>query len=656
MRTRPLLCLAAGLLASLPVLAQTGPDTAAELSLEELMRQSINQVTRDVEVSTASRFAQGATRAPSLTYVVTQADIETHGLRNLADILRTLPGLYVTNNTIFTYVGARSLGRPGDLNTRLLFLLDGRRLNETIDDAGAIGPEFPVDADQIERVEFTPGPGSALYGNNAFFGVVNVVTKRADKLAPLELRVGAATLGGRDWRISSARRSADNLEWGVSLSGFDQPRLELPDYVDAASAADYRRHDWDRGSKGSAYLAWDGLTLRIGHQQRLRGVAAIPEFDPPYSLVQGYHRTRATFASATYERALGEDWDLWLSLASQRSLYRVDSPFYDEGPDLLTYHSRFRGRWSTAEIRLGTQRWRGHYVTAGLDYQHDAEQLIDYGVLGEGVDMAFMGTDRRLGLYVQDEWRFAARQTLVLGLRQDRSDGAGRRLNPRLSWIWNAQENADLRLMYGSAFRGSNLNEFQLNQFYEQPTPRAERLRSLELAWDHAPSRQWRYQVSVYEARMRDLITASGEDGFFANSGPVRSRGIDLGLFAHWGQGQQLQMSWSLQRGRDDRGIGLSNSPKHLLKAQWSMPLGTLRLGLQLLAISRHDTEFVQQPGNALLNANALWRPDLLTDVQFGVYNLADRHYGERSDSGAGPAEKQEGRVFRLVLTRRFGS
>ena len=129
-----------------------------------------------------------------------------------------------------------------------------------------------------------------------------------------------------------------------------------------------------------------------------------------------------------------------------------------------------------------------------------------------------------------------------------------------------------------------------------------------------------------------------------------------MGLKAHSGHGQQARLSWSLQHTRDDACRPLSNSPKQLVKAQWSMPVGPVRVGLQMLAIARHDTEFVRQGGHVIVHATALWRVGLLTDLQLGLYNLANRQYSERSDSGAGPGERQEGRMFRFSITRRFGS
>jgi iron complex outermembrane receptor protein len=156
----PKLCAwAAGLLPALALWPVQAQQTVQDPpTLEELLRQAPSEVTRDIEESTSSRFARSAAQAPSVTYVVTDVEIARQGLRNMADILRAMPGLYVADDGEFSYIGARGLGRPGDFNARLLFLIDGMRVNENICDAGLLGPEFFVDVDLIDRVEYAPAP------------------------------------------------------------------------------------------------------------------------------------------------------------------------------------------------------------------------------------------------------------------------------------------------------------------------------------------------------------------------------------------------------------------------------------------------------------------------------------------------------------------
>lgn len=114
-----------------------------------------------LDVFSASKFVQKVGEAPSAVTVITAADIRTYGYRSLADILRSMRGLYVSCDHNCSCVGARGLSRPGDYNTRVLLLLDGYRLNDNVYEGALVGSEFNLDVDLIERVEFVPGPGAS---------------------------------------------------------------------------------------------------------------------------------------------------------------------------------------------------------------------------------------------------------------------------------------------------------------------------------------------------------------------------------------------------------------------------------------------------------------------------------------------------------------
>jgi len=81
----------------------------------------------------------------------------------------------------------RSFGRPGDYNSRILLLIDGHRTNDNIYNQALVGAEGVIDVDLIDRVEIIRGPGSSLYGSNAFLAVVNIVTKRGRDLKGTEV-------------------------------------------------------------------------------------------------------------------------------------------------------------------------------------------------------------------------------------------------------------------------------------------------------------------------------------------------------------------------------------------------------------------------------------------------------------------------------------
>ncbi|HTH10691.1 MAG TPA: Plug domain-containing protein, partial [Acidovorax sp.] len=124
-----------------------------------------------IEVTTASRYTQTALEAPAMVSVVTAEDILLFGYRTLAEVLAGMRGLYVSYDRSYHYLGNRGFATPGDYNTRVLLLVNGVRFNDNLYDQASIGTDFPLDLDLIDRVEFVPGPGSAVYGANAFFGV-----------------------------------------------------------------------------------------------------------------------------------------------------------------------------------------------------------------------------------------------------------------------------------------------------------------------------------------------------------------------------------------------------------------------------------------------------------------------------------------------------
>ncbi len=174
-------------------------------SLEELTQKGLATSPKDITVTTASKYRQNSRQTPAALRVITAENIRTFGYRTLAEALRSLPGVYISNDRNYSYIGVRGFGKQGDYNTRVLLLIDGERMNDDVYDGAYFTNEFPVDINLIERIEFMPGPGSAIYGNNAFFGVINVITKRGKDFngAELSAEYGSFdTYKGRGTRLS----------------------------------------------------------------------------------------------------------------------------------------------------------------------------------------------------------------------------------------------------------------------------------------------------------------------------------------------------------------------------------------------------------------------------------------------------------------------
>src|SRR5262245_61646857 len=249
---------------------QQRPRDPTELTLDELMRMEIPKVYG------ASKYEQKTTEAPSSVTIVTSEEVKKYGHRTLADILQSVRGLYVTYNRNYSFLGTRGFNR-GDFNSRILLLVDGHRVNNSLSDGAFLGTEFILDVDLIDRVEVIRGPGSALYGNNAFFGVINVVTKRGEQIKGAEVSGAVASYDTYEGRFTYGNRFPDGVEMLVSGTYYDShgPLVD--------------RADDDTFGSFFGSIAYSDFTLQGGFISREKGVPT-----GVFGTVPGDPRTRTT--------------------------------------------------------------------------------------------------------------------------------------------------------------------------------------------------------------------------------------------------------------------------------------------------------------------------------------------------------------------------
>lgn len=214
----------------------------------------------------ASKHEQKVTEAPSAVTLVTAEEIKQQGHRTLADVLNGVPGFYVTGDRGFNYVGVRGFNRPGDYGGRILLTVDGQRVNDPIFDASPSGLDFPLDVDLIERVEVIRGPGSSLYGNNALFGVINVITRRGRDFKGVEGSFSAGGFATYAGRLSYGNQFSNGVELAVSGSYFDsggEANLFYPEYSSVRQGVATHR-DGSHGGSLFSSLSYRDFSLQSG--------------------------------------------------------------------------------------------------------------------------------------------------------------------------------------------------------------------------------------------------------------------------------------------------------------------------------------------------------------------------------------------------------
>ncbi len=193
--------LLASLLAAFPVSADETLDIT-ELPFEQLLT---------TEIITADKLARQISDAASAVSIVTAQDIRAFGYRSLSDILNSMRGLWMSHDISYGYLGGRGYGAPGDYAGRITLLIDGYRAPESYYGQSFFGSEGFLDVELIERVEYIPGPGSSSYGDSAFLGVINVITKHGKDFNSTQL---SREFGSHNWqknRLTSGKEFANGL-------------------------------------------------------------------------------------------------------------------------------------------------------------------------------------------------------------------------------------------------------------------------------------------------------------------------------------------------------------------------------------------------------------------------------------------------------------
>jgi outer membrane receptor protein involved in Fe transport len=653
------------LLTPVPAAAQDAQQLT-DLTLEELMRITVERVFG------ASQRLQPVTEAPASVSIVTADDIHRYGYRTLADILRGVRGLYVSDDRNYSYVGVRGFARPGDYNTRVLLLVDGHRVNDNIYDQAGIGGELGIDASLFERVEIIRGPASSLYGTSAFFAVVNIITKSGASLGGGSVALEGGTLGTRRANLAFGRRRANGLDFafsGTYQRSEGTARLYFPEFDSPAtnSGVAERLDDEQLGQFFGRvnFRNWT-VTGAVGGREKAVPTAS---FGTVFNEQQARERTtdRRALVHAQYDRTLGR-----ARVAGRVSFNRYS---YDglyplpadeaEGAALANYDSAVGTRWGI-DARLTRAAPGKQDVTLGLEFFHNLQQdqRNSYDRPTEW-DFAIERSSRQGAIYIQDQIRVRPRFLLDLGVRYDRYRGANR-VSPRAAAIFAQSPNQSFKYLYGNAFRAPNAYELEYHTAGVSNIELSpESIDTHEIVWERYTGEWLRTSASTYWYNADRLITLRDDpttfDGLsFSNVGRATAEGVELEGEIRLKNGAHGLASYTFQHATDRvTETVLTNSPRHVATFRVSMPsFGADRsfTSIELQRLSGRRTLAGSVLDGVLVAHVTLTgrvRPGL--ELVASIRNLLDQRYADpASDEHVQDSIPQDGRTFRMGVRWTF--
>ena len=411
--------------------------------------EELELLKEEETISIASRYEQPISQAPSNVYVITDEDIRQSGAIDLPTILRRVPGLEVMQATGADF----NVSIRGDnqlLANKVLALVDGRSIY--VDAQGNVNwKAIPITLPEIKRIEVLKGPASAVYGFNAFDGVINIITKSPEEMKGTTFQFG----GGEYGTITSAAIHAGKVDkFGYRLSiGRDQTNQ----WRDRNALA-FRSHKFNAHTEYS--LSNDSKLLVSG------GLMDVNRFDQITELSYSAITPAQGYANVAYERPNFFIRSWWMGFNDTTTI--GTNPVLS---NILRFTDRdtrsfliTRSNTYNAEMQHAVELSTANRFTYGANYRHIS--------LSSNFISQF-STENRLGMYVQDEWKALNNLTIVAGLRYDMDTFINPTISPRVAVLYQPIQDHSFQASVAIAYRPPTLFESHLQDlaFITLPPP-----------------------------------------------------------------------------------------------------------------------------------------------------------------------------------------
>ncbi len=635
-------------------------------------------------ISIATGRKKLVSKAPSVTSVITAEQIFKSGARTIDEVLESIPGLHVSASSTNLSPIYSIRGISTDRNPHVLVLLNGvATTNSYFGDRGPVS-SMPVNA--VSRVEIIRGPGSAVYGADAFAGVINIITKSAQEYDGLSVGARAAEFGTADLWLSYG--NTDEIDIAFSIQGHttdgDDDRIVASDgqtfwdtvtgttasNAPASMSTNQNRVDLNFEAAG------DDWSLKYW-SRHIREVGAGPgialALDP-----NGRGRGDYYLLDLTLKDLLkAENWDTSLQLTYYDTTSVSESyTLYPAGTVLpidtvgninpvvgtpTQFVDGLIGNPTISEARTAvefvsqSQNIDSHIIRFSVGLSHVGlvpEEIknfgpgVNVGTLTDvtGTDNVFITTETRDNVYltIQDEIEIAADWELTSGVRVDHYSDFGDTINPRFALVWDTSNALTTKFLYGRAFRAPSFAElYAINNpvVLGNPDLEPEIINTVEIAFDYKRSPSRRYGLSIFMYDITDLIqfTPDGTGASTAqNTGDQTGEGIEFE--ALWKSKIDVTYSGNivlLNATDETLNVEVANTPKIQLYFQVDWEIAD---GVHLIPQLHHIGKQTRVDGDprgaidsySLMNL-ALTSSNDSISWQIGVNNLTDENYVDPS-------------------------
>jgi outer membrane receptor protein involved in Fe transport len=578
-------------------------------------------------ISIATGKRQALRRAPAVATVITAEDIKAMGATDLDEVLETVPGMHVSRSAVryASMYYMRGILGSGNVTPQVLMLQDGIPVTTMFNgDKGVDSIGVPLE--NVVRVEVIRGPGSALYGADAYAGVINIITKTAADTPGTEVGLRAGSFGTWGaWTQHGGKLGPLDVATYLRVGVTDGIRETID--ADAQTRNDklYGTHaSLAPGPVNTGYSAVDA-SLNLSHGKwrghanyKLRddlqtGVGVSSALDPA-----SYGKVEHLVSDVSWnDPEFAPNWGVGFTAAYASYVFT-----YPTNLQLLPPGARLPSGTFPDGLIGGPNSWdRQFRLSANASYSGFADHSLRFGLGHDNLDLyrtktiknyriSATGASIPTGpvidysdiqpfvrpqlrkvdyLFAQDEWRLAKDWTLTTGLRHDRYSDFGGTTNPRVAMVWDAALDLTAKLLYGQAFRApAFIEQYGLNAVANgNPNLKPESIRTLEAVFSWQARRDSQLNLSVFRYVMHELIRlapnpAPTPGSTYQNIGTQNGKGFELEGIWDADRGLRITSHYAYQRSIDEAtGQDAGYAPHHHVYARvdWHFAGGWLAAG-----------------------------------------------------------------------------
>lgn len=548
-------------------------------------------------ISIATGTLQPIAKAPAVATVRTAQDIQDMGATDLDEVLETIPGLHVSRDP-FGYQPAYIFrGIYSKFNPQVLVLINGVPLTNLFHgDRGLIWGGMPVNA--IARIEVIRGPGSAVYGADAFAGVINIITKSYDDIDGAQAGIRSGSYKRRDlWYLGKAQIGEGKVS--IAIEGHKTDGQDEKIDSDAQTNLDSVMGTDASLAPGSVNLSRENLDVRleyaVGHWKARGGLQRRSDFGNGAGIAEAldphnrYLSERWNVDFSYYNESIIEDLELSAQLSYLDTSQEVEENLiifppgsnigfgvFPNGvignPEVFERHSRF----DLSTFYRGIKR---HSVRVGLGYYYGdlyrVNESKNFGIDPEtgaalpagsdlvdvsGTPYVFLneGTRRNRYLFMQDIWDLAADWEMTAGVRWDEYSDFGDTVNPRLALVWSTSRDLTTKLLYGKAFRSPSFTQTRAvnnPSVIGNPNLDPETIDSVEVAFDYRVTEKLKLGLNIFGYKWADIIKFTPDENSStstaANAGTQIGKGFEAEADWRFLSDFRMLASFSLQDSYD---------------------------------------------------------------------------------------------------------